>query len=37
MPMKKISKWIKALAILNGVGFIAVLVINYLAVSLPIG
>lgn len=35
--MKKASKWIKALATLNVIGFIAVLVVNYLANALPIG
>ena len=36
-PMKKASWWIKVLAIVNVVGFIAVLVVNYLANALPIG
>lgn len=35
--MKKASWWIKSLSILNVVGFIAVLIINYLANALPIG
>ena len=35
--MKKTSWWIKSLSILNVVGFIAVLVVNYLANALPIG
>ena len=38
--MKKITKnqfWLLALAILNVLAFIAVMVVNYLAVSLPIG
>lgn len=35
--MKKNSWWVKALAIFNIVAFIAVVIVNYLANSLPIG
>ena len=36
-PVNKLSTWLKILWISNIVAFVAVVIVNYLAVSLPIG